>query len=254
MRPTLLPGLLESLAHNINRQQSQVRLFEFGARYRRHEAGSYSEQPTLALVMTGQAYEQSWLQPAQRLVSVYDLLSVLQALAQQLSLPPFDITEATDGLGLVSAVHINLRGKQVGCAGRVAQKLARKYEVRQIVWAAELNWAQLVKMAAPTQVKFQEIGKFPTVYRDLALILEKNTKFADVHKVVRKAGKPFIRDARLFDVFTDNEKLGEGFKSYALSLSFESTERTLQDTDMEQLMSRIEKALSDQCGATVRRG
>ena len=137
--------------------------------------------------------------------------------------------------------------------GKVQPKVCKKMGVRGEVFYADLNWDALLAAAKKQSISFVELNKFPTVRRDLAVVIGKSVKFSDLAAVAKKVGKKLLKDINLFDVFEDESKLGEGKKSYALSFTFEDPTRTLQDKEVDAVVSELIEAFEGKLGAAIRR-
>ena len=121
------------------------------------------------------------------------------------------------------------------------------------VYFADVNWDNLLRVLPRKPLQVVTPGRYPTVRRDLALIVNADVTFADIERLARKAGKKLLTDLNLFDVYRNAEQLGADRKSYAVSFTFASDERTLKDEEIDKLMASIEGNLSQQLGAEVRR-
>ncbi len=252
MRPHMLPSGLEAIVHNLHRQQSDVRLYEFGKTYINNGEGNYTETPRLTLMLTGRATPEHWANKENRAANIFDLKTYVIGVLQKLGIAQYQ--EAVHvGLPFANALKLHRGPLELVTFGKVSPRVARKFDIKQEVFYADFNWANVLQAAANAKTTFAELNKFPIVRRDLALVLEKNVTFADISQVVRKVGKPMLREVRLFDVYEDETKLGEGKKSYAIAMTLEDNTRTLLDKDVDNTIQRVEAALLKQLGATVRR-
>ena len=125
--------------------------------------------------------------------------------------------------------------------------------IRSDVYYADFNWDLLLQASKKQSITFAELNKFPTVRRDIALVIGKSVKFADIAAVAKKVGKKLLKDINLFDVFEDETKLGEGKKSYAVSFTFEDPTRTLQDKDVDAVVNELITFFELKLGAVIRR-
>jgi phenylalanyl-tRNA synthetase beta chain len=260
MRPTMLPSGLEAISHNLNRQQTEVRLYEFGKTYRQLPTDDdnssvdarYKETSHLSIFLTGKAQPEHWTNKSNNMVGFFDLKTQVLAVLARLGVKNYQ-EEQVQGLPFASALRFFRGAQTLVTFGKVSPRIARKFDVKQEVWYADFNWDAMLSAASGSKTAYAEVSKFPSVRRDLALVLDRATTFADIAKAVNKAGKPLLRDIRLFDVYEDESKLGEGKKSYAIALTLEDAQRTLQDKDVDAVMAKIESSLAAQLGATVRR-
>jgi len=261
MRQTLLFGGLESLAHNINRRESDLLMYEFGNvyTYNAEAAGNaeavlapYRQGSRLALWMTGMLRPASWARPAAE-VTVYDLKAVVANILGRLGITNAEIktSQSTSEL-YASGLDIATRsGKHIGSLGILAKKLLHMTDIKQAVMYAELDWDTLTGLAIKRKVTFKSLPKTQAVKRDLALLLDKSVTMERVETVVRSSERKLLRDVTLFDVY-EGDKLPEGKKSYAITLTLQDDEKTLQDKQIEAVMNKVIANLTKQLGAELR--
>jgi phenylalanyl-tRNA synthetase beta chain len=261
MRQTLLFGGLESLAHNINRKNKDLALYETGNVYflnpevastTEKPLAPYSESARLALWMTGDVRRANWAHAAEESTFFHLKANVANVLAR-LGITDREIA-VTRGDNELFAACLNIAtksGKQLGVMGVVAKALAHKCDIKQEVYFAELNWNELVKLALKKKVTFTDLPKTQPVKRDLALLINTNVTMADVEAVVRDSERKLLRSVELFDVY-EGDKLPEGKKSYAISLSLQDDEKTLNDKAIDAVMQKIITNLTKRLGAELR--
>jgi phenylalanyl-tRNA synthetase beta chain len=256
MRPDLLISGLEAVVHNQNRQQTRLRLFEFGKSYRLNN-GEIEEKEKLSLIICGDRWPKNWVTGAN--VSskngkspYYNLKSYVQNLLSRMGFEGYqesllDHEQFTYGL----RYH---RGPQTLVEfGRVNGQLAKNLGVRGEVFAAIFEWETLLKSLRKQAASYQELNKFPTTSRDLALIIENSVKFSDIATIARKVGKKLIKEIGLFDVYENAAQLGEGKISYAVSYLFEDAEKTLEDKDVDKVMNQLISEYETKLGAIIRK-
>ena len=141
--------------------------------------------------------------------------------------------------------------RQLAVLGTVNPLLARKFGVKQPVFAAEINWPALFELVRRDKVVFKELPKFPEVHRDLALLLDESVRYADLRAAAFKQAKKLLKQVRLFDVYR-GDKIPEGKKQYALSFVIQDPERTLTDQDTERVMDRLLATFQNEFGAQLR--
>ncbi|MBC6992695.1 phenylalanine--tRNA ligase subunit beta [Neolewinella lacunae] len=258
MRPGLLMSALEAVAHNHNRQQHDLRLFEFGRSYhldREKPPGKqYREINQLSLTMTGQKRAESW-HPApagSKNVGFYTLKAAVELLFQRFGIEGYRTDEAPPE-GYSYGLRYNKGPLVLADFGAVHPRHLRKRQIKTDVFFAEINWDNVLRVLPRKPVQVTTPGRYPSVRRDLALILDKAVSFAEVERLARKAEKSILREVNLFDVYENAEQLGAGKKSYAVSFQLESEDRTLDDKAVDKVMSAIEGTLTRQLGAEVRR-
>jgi phenylalanyl-tRNA synthetase beta chain len=253
MRPGMLQSALGTVGHNLNRQQNNLRLFEFGRSY--HLDGEkYKEVNHLTLTMTGQQKAETWhpTPKGKNEVGFYTLKAAVELVFQRLGISGYRTDEApADEFSYGLRYH---KGPMVlADFGQVLPLHLRARQIKADVFYADINWDNVLKVLPKKPVQVSTPGKYPSVRRDLALILDKKVSFADVERLARKAEKKLLTDINLFDVYENEEQLGAGKKSYAVSFQLESNEQTLKDKQVDKVMSSIEGSLSKQLGAEVRR-
>ena len=258
MRQTLILNGLEVIAYNLNRQIGYVKTFEYGSVYQRlpetdgTTLAGYEEHPCYAMFLSGTP-EKSWRTDAAKsnffqLKGYLDLLlrRYGASLSQMWASPaPADI--------FAEGVTYSLPGqkKQLAVIGTINPQLARKFGVKQAVYAAEINWPVLFELVKRDKVAFTEMPKFPEVRRDLALLLDESVAYADLQTAASKAAKKLLKQVTLFDVYR-GDKIPEGKKQYALSFVLQDVEKTLTDQDVERVMTKILSTFQNQFGAVLR--
>ncbi|MCM1521588.1 MAG: phenylalanine--tRNA ligase subunit beta [Muribaculaceae bacterium] len=267
MRQTLLFGGLESLGHNINRKEPDLALYEFGNVYSfnpdsmadtaaevdsRAILAPYRQGSRLALWLTGQLRPSSWGRPA-AVATVYDLKAFVANILSRLGIQPTEIkTSATESELLSAGLDIATRsGKRLGSMGIVAKRLANRADIKQEVLYAEFDWDALVGLSLKKKVTNTPLPKTMPVKRDLALLIDKNVTMEAVESAVREAERRLLRSVSLFDVY-EGDKLPEGKKSYAITITLQDDEKTLQDKQIEAVMTKIINSLTKKLGAELR--
>lgn len=262
MRQTLLFGGLETLSHNINRRAKDLSLYEFGNVYQFNPnqtvcedkpLAPFSEQARLAIWMTGDTRQSNWLRKAEK-TTFYDLkaavLNVMARLGVALNTLSLDPVAADDVFS--AALSVNTRsGKNLGKMGVLSKKLLEKFDIKQDVCYAEFDWDALVALSLKTKVTFAELPKTQSVKRDLALLIDAGVTFAQIENVIRQSERRILREVELFDVY-EGDKLPAGKKSYAVSITLQDYEKTLQDKYIDQVMSKIINNLQKELDARLR--
>ena len=146
------------------------------------------------------------------------------------------------------------RGNQVLVEfGKVQTGLRKSHDIKQDVYFADFQWNSILKALRNAKISYQEVTRYPSVRRDLALVLDASVGFGDIVQVAQKTVKKILKDVNLFDVFEDEAKLGVGKKSYSVSFIFEDKDKTLVDKDIEQAMQDLIKTYEIKLGAIIRR-
>ncbi|MDR3341149.1 MAG: phenylalanine--tRNA ligase subunit beta [Candidatus Symbiothrix sp.] len=260
MRQTLLFGGLASIEFNRNHKNPDLHLYEFGNVYsfnpeKQQETDSLAairEEFHLALWLTGNNANNSWIRPAEK-TSIYELKALVENILVRLGISnkkvvykPFE--DAIFSAALSIETH---SGRKLGILGAVLKNSCKKFDINAEVYFAELNWNLLMKENKNNNVRYSEIPKFPAVRRDLALLIDKHIPFGEIEKIAYQTDKKLLKEVSLFDVY-EGKNLPEGKKSYAVSFTLQDEEKTLNDKQIESIMLRIRKSLEDKLNAQLR--
>ena len=259
MRQSLVPGGLEVVAYNLNRQASAMKIFEYGSVYSRLPEKSaetldgYEEHTNFMLMIT-ETPEKSWrLEPAAG--NYFQLKGYVELLLARYGAELSQLrTEAAPSDIYSEGMVYRIQGgssMQLAVLGTVNPALAKSFGIKQPVFAAEISWPALFELVRRDKVAFKELPKFPEVRRDLALLLDESVKYADLRAAAFKQAKKLLKQVRLFDVYR-GDKIPEGKKQYALSFVIQDTERTLTDQDTERVMDRLLTTFQNEFGAQLR--
>lgn len=260
MRQTLLYGGLESIAHNVNRKMPDLKFYEFGNVYKfnpekessaEKPLAQYSEHMELGIWITGRKEQPSWNVKAEE-ATVYDLTGIVNNIFRRLGLPAAALasTQSSDEIFAAKLDIASRSGKRIAEVGLVRSTVLKKFDIEQSVAYAAIDWDALFKLTAKNKVTYAELPKTQPVDRDLALLVDKSVKFADIEAAIRKAERKMLKDVRLFDVY-EGKNLPAGKKSYAVSMKLQDNEKTLNDKQIDAAMSRIISALKS-LGAELR--
>jgi phenylalanyl-tRNA synthetase beta chain len=253
MRPTLLPGLLESVRHNFNHGTRDVRLFEMGRVFAADaEAGGQPREiDACALVATGVATEEGHA-GASRELDFYDLKGALEAAlaGMNVAAPEFAATGARH-LREGQSAHVLVAGRAVGTLGRLADEVAAVYKFKQPVYVAEVDFAALLA-AAETGVRYAPLARFPPVMRDASLVAARRVTFAEMRRAVLELNLEPVRRVALVYVY-EGERVPEGQRSVTLRIEYRADDRTLRDEEVDELHGRIVNALEEKFGAQLKR-
>ncbi|MBX2965649.1 MAG: phenylalanine--tRNA ligase subunit beta [Cyclobacteriaceae bacterium] len=248
LRQTMLFTGLEVCAHNINRRQKDLKLYEFGKIYYRLN-GEYKEEESLALYISGNLETENW-QRKTTPVSFYDMGQSIHQLLLKAGWQDVKQVTVTDPL-FDYGVQL-VRGNQIiGKYGKVKATLQRHFGLKQEVFYAELDTDLLFRQATPKLV-VKEVPRFPEVRRDLSLVLNRSVSFEEVQKLVHATEKQLIREIITFDVY-EGEKIPEGKKAYALGFTLQDDAKTLTDEEIETTMQRLMDAFEQKLGAVIRK-
>ncbi len=245
MRTSLIPGLLGAAAHNVNRQQTRVRLFETGLRFMPGE--KLAQTPMLALLLCGRRTSESWSSNAES-VDFYDMKGEIEAMLQASDQALTFRGAVRSGLHDGQTAEILLGDEVVGIMGRLHPSQAKTLNLPEQTLVAELELAAVVGRALPD---YEEISKFPEVRRDIAVIVSRETPSGAVLDAARGSAGATLAEARIFDVY-EGDGVAENEKSLAIGLTFRDQSRTLTDEEINESLSQVIESLGEKLGATLR--
>lgn len=260
MRQTLLFGGLESIQHNANRKNADLKFFEFGNCYYFHAEkknpekalAAYTEEYHLGMWVTGKRVSNSWAHPDED-SSIYELKAYVMNIFTRLGLNLGNVVfgNLTNDIYSV-AVSVHTRGgKLLATFGLVGKKIQKAFDIDNEVYYAEINWNELMKATKSAKVSFKELSKFPAVKRDLALLIDKNVQFAEIEKIAYETEKKLLKEVELFDVY-EGKNLEAGKKSYAVSFLLQDENATLNDKQIDKIMSKLIANLESKLNAKLR--
>jgi phenylalanyl-tRNA synthetase beta chain len=250
LRDSLFETSLEVVAHNLNHKNNSLRLFEFGKAYATSGPGQYTETEQLCLVMTGARSEDNWKQKA-TITDFYSLKGATEAILKLTGIQP-DRIQPMAAPKLENHIVYSKNGHILAGAGEVSKKILERFGIKQPVYFAGLHWELIAEMAARQKGGIQDIPRYPSVQRDLAMIVAKDLAWEKVEQTVQKIRPGKLRELKLFDIF-ESEKLGAGKKSMAVNFTFMDPEKTLTDKEIDGWMNSIMTALEKDLQAEIRK-
>jgi phenylalanyl-tRNA synthetase beta chain len=251
LRPSLLPGLLDSMRHNISHKNNDVALFEVGRVFVQNGATT-KEERRVAIALTGQRTQNFWSgEDREAKFDAYDLKGILEDLLESFGLRGFSFArrEGITDLFLESAT-IQLGKLPLGEFGQVLPPLAKKYDLRDAVFVAELNLDQLLQRRNPAR-SFKTLPQFPSSRRDVAMLVPEATTHDAVLTVVRQAKPVNLESVELFDIFR-GKNVPEGQKSVAYAFTYRSGDKTLTDADVNGAHEGLLKQFAAKLNAVMR--
>src|SRR5574344_91830 len=266
MRQTLIFSGLEVVAYNINRQYSDLKLFEFGNVYsfdnNAINSGKpvgerenpilkcYNEESKLLMVITGSG-SQSWRNKIEG-GDFFMLKGYLELILKKfgVNVASLEYAQAPSDLFSDGFTYL-INGKELAVMGTISPLRAKQFGIKQPVFMAEVAWKQIIKAVKRNNVIYAELPKFPEVRRDLALLIDESVSFKEIMTTAYATEKRLLKNVNLFDVYT-GDKIGEGKKQYAVSFTLQDPEKTLTDTAVEAIMNKLLKAFEQKFGAALR--
>jgi phenylalanyl-tRNA synthetase beta chain len=251
LRPSLLPGLLNALRHNLHHKTNDVALFEIGRVFSRG-TDTFQEQRHLALAITGKRHPEFWSgADREARLDIYDLKGILEVLLERLGIGGLRWARRTEASPLFLESAALFAGKQeIGALGQMLPPLAKQYDLRDPAFLAELNLELLVARRAAAKV-FKALPAFPAIRRDIAMLLPESTLHEQVLTLLKGMRVPNLEAVELFDVFR-GKNVPEGRKSMAYAFTYRNPERTLTDAEVNKAHAEVVEQLKKQLSATVR--
>ena len=247
MRQTLIFSGLEVVSYNSNRRQRDLKLFEFGKTY--HELnGKYSEKERLALFISGNVQEESWLEKS-RDVTFHDLAASVNQILSAMKVKNVE-KEGADTNIFQQGITLTLNKKPLVTFGLLKPAITKKGDVKAPVYFADFDWDYLMRQYNYA-VQFKEVSRFPEVRRDLSLVVEKKITFEELRQIAYKTEKQLLRSVNVFDVY-EGANL-DGKKSYSISFILQDDQQTLTDKVIDKSMQRLIASYERELGAIIRK-
>ena len=258
MRQSLLYGGLSSISWNINRQNSDLKFYEFGHCYFYHKPGqsypkanNFVEKASLDLFLTGNTSCQSWNCKTNP-TDFFNIKSSVEMILSRLGVKPESLTTGeNDKKYFTESLTYLFNNKAVAEAGRISKNYLMKFDIGQDVYYGHIEWDFLLKLIKTHTISFRELPKYPSVRRDLALLLDRGIKFGQVREIAFRTEKNILHDVSLFDVY-ESDNLGKNKKSYAVSFILRDDLKTMTDKNIEKVMNNLIMAFEKELNAQIR--
>jgi phenylalanyl-tRNA synthetase beta chain len=258
MRQSLLFGGLNSISWNINRQNLDLKLYEFGNCYFYNKkdqphpkADDYTEKSSFDLFISGNTGRQSWnckTNPS----DFFNIKSSVEMILSRVGIRTESLTTSESGKKyFAESLSYFLNNKLVAEAGRVSKSYLSKFDILQDVYWGHLEWDNILKIIKTHSISFHELPKYPSVKRDLALLLDRSIKFSQLRDIAFRTEKNLLQDINLFDVY-ENDSLGKNKKSYAVSFILRDDLKTMTDKNIDKIMNNLIKAFESEVNAQIR--
>ena len=249
MRQTLLFDLLEVVKHNQNRQNPDLKLFEFGKTYIKNGEG-YKETKKLMIALSGRLEAEQW-NSSKNTASFYSIKGIVNSVLQRLGLYNLLRESSLTNSLLEDGVELHILKNSIGQMGWASSSQKKHFGIKQDVFLAELDFDAIIGSLSFAKTKYSELPKTFSVRRDYSLLLDKKIRFSEIETIARKANKKLLKEVNLFDVY-EGDKLPEGKKSYAVSFSFQDEQETLKDEQVDGIMQDIRSTLESKLKAELR--
>jgi phenylalanyl-tRNA synthetase beta chain len=258
MRLSLLPGMLNTISWNINRQNSNLRLYELGYVYNKTDGrgtleitDNYRERQVLALAVTGSMSSGRWNTP-EIPAGFFHIKGYTELVLSRFGITDKEISAADETAGWFSeAMKYYIGSLDLASFGTISKKYLTMFDIKQDVFYAEINWENILRTLQGRSIRFSELPKYPWVRRDLALLVDKSVKFSQIRDLAHRTERNILKAVDLFDVY-ESEKIGKDKKSYAISFILRDDRQTLTDKSIEKVMGALARAFEREFGATLR--
>jgi len=250
MRPSLLPEMLEALSWNLNRKNTLLQLFESSKVYlATKNKDEVEEKLSLSLGLSG-VTSGNWKEKS-REMDFFDLKGIVELFLNSLGIKDYKI-EKGESFIFKEAMSSNIKvaGKAIGVFGEVKPEVAKRFNIKQRVYLAEISMEDLLKHANLSR-RFMVLPRYPSMKRDISMLVDDSVKASDILEVIQTYGNDLIKSVDIFDLYK-GQQIGQGKKSLAYSVEYRSDEKTLKDEEVTQIHKDIQKALVDKLGAQIR--
>lgn len=248
LRQSLTPNALEVIAFNLNRQNKELKLFEFGTIYGKKNE-TFKEAKRLSISLVGSSFEAHWDMTESPnsffygkgiLIDLFQTLGYDQLDFQEREHPHFD-----------TAFELINHKRSFGFFGLTTANLNESYGINQAVYLADLDWDALIKHAFSRTLNYEEVPKFPVMRRDFALLLDQNISFESLKNTAQKTERKILKSVQLFDVY-EGKNLPNGKKSYGISFTFQDQNKTLTDKQVDKVMEKMKQNFTKEFKAELR--
>ena len=249
MRQTLLYSGLEVIAYNQNRKSSDLKLYEFGKTYRKTDDW-FAETNRLGIWLSGNAHTERWNVKGKP-VDFYHLKAVADEVINRLNITGYAVEE-TGSPDLQYGLTYRKGEKILADLGSVNKQLLKTFDISQDVFYASFDWDLVLKLIRKNKTTFAEIPKYPSVRRDLSMLIHKDVRFNQLRLIAQRTERHLLKSVDVFDVY-EGDKLPEGKKSYALSFILQDEEKTLTDKQIDAIMQKLILNLEKEAGVEIRK-
>lgn len=250
MRQTLLFNGLETIVYNQNRKSPNIKFFEIGKTYTK-QSDKFVENSFVGIFISGNYAQENW-SVNKSATNFFHLKGYVQTILEKFGLAEanFLFNQESDSL-FNYALTYQLNDRELVKLGKVSTKIQKQFDITNEVFYAQINLDNFIKLASKTKIQYKEIGKYPSVRRDLALLIDKQINYHQLEKLAYKQEKRLLKQVNLFDVY-EGKNLEEGKKSYAVSFVFQDDEKTLTDVQIDRTMERLIQVFNTELGAKLR--
>ena len=249
MRQSMIFNAMEMVAHNQNRQNADLKLYEFGKTYHKFDSG-YSENKRLMIAISGKKEKGSW-NSSKDSMTYYTIKAIAKTVLARLGVSDMLKEKALKNSLLQDGVQLFVLKNKVGEIGWASPKMKKHFGIKNDVFIADLDWDKILDSLKFTKVKYTELPKTFAVRRDFSLLLDSKITFGEIEELAKACDNKILKEVGLFDVY-EGKNLAEGKKSYAVSFKFQDAEKTLKDQQVDTIMDKIRASLETKLGAELR--
>jgi phenylalanyl-tRNA synthetase beta chain len=248
MRQSLLFSGLESVSYNINRKNNLLKFFEFGKTYHKYE-DKYEEFNHLALFVSGNRSKDTWTN-ANKTSDFFYVKGIVKSLLERLGVVNLK-TSPTKNDVFSEGITLNLGKIKLADVGIIKKEILKSFGIKQEVVYVDFNWDNVLKISSNKGFKVKALAKFPSVKRDLSLLLDSSVTFGELYNLAFQSERKLLKDVDLFDVYEGN-KLGANKKSYAVSFLIQDEQKTLNEKQIDKIMQKLQATFEKNLEATLR--
>ena len=248
MRQSLLFSGLESISYNINRKNSSLKLYEFGKTYHKYEKG-YQEDKHLTLFVSGAKTKDSWTHVSKNSDFFY-LKGIVMSILERIGVTNLKTSPVKSDL-FSEGIAFSLGKNKLVEFGVINKRVLKEFGIKQEVLFADFDWKSLNEISGKKKIKVSSLLKFPSVKRDLALLIDEKVTFKEIYNLSFQVEKNLLKDVGLFDVY-QGDKLPEGKKSYAVSFVLQDSKKTLKDAQIDKIMQKLQQSFEKNLEAVLR--
>ena len=248
LRTSMLHSGLQTVSYNHNRQKTDLKLFEFGKTYHKID-GAYQEKQHLSILLSGDRKQNSWVIDSKKTEFFY-LKGIVSNIFERLGLQDIDVKPLSDS-DYAEGVSYVREDKVLASLGLVTKVALKRFDIKQEVFYADLEWDAILDCVSTQNIAFKEIPRFPEVTRDFALLLDDSISFQKVYDIAWNTEKKLLKKVNLFDVYR-GKNLPDGKKSYAVSFTLMDEKKTLTDKQIDKIMGKLLSQYQKELGAELR--
>ena len=248
MRQSLLFSGLESISYNLNRKNNSLKLYEFGKTYHKYEKG-YQEDKHLTIFVSGARTKDSWTSLTQNSEFFY-LKGIVMSILERIGVTNIKTSPVKSDV-FSEGIVLSLGKNKLVEFGVIKKKILKEFGIKQEVLFADFDWTSILSISGKKKIKVAMLPKFPSVKRDLALLLDEKITFKEIYDLAFQSERNLLKDVGLFDVY-EGDKLPEGKKSYAVSFVLQDNNKTLEDRQIDKIMQKLQQSFEKNLGAVLR--